>query len=231
MVFFLIAGFSQQVKQADSSEPQKALNVRPNVVTSFNSEASAPDISAKAYVDPQSAVIGKVHLGDNVYVAPFASVRGDEGTPIWIGSNTNIQDGVIIHALETQEHGQSLEKNLMEVEGKKYAVYVGNHVSLAHQCQVHGPSVVEDDSFIGMQAFVFKSRVGKNCVVEPGAKLIGVNVADNHYVPAGLVVTTQAEADKLPVITDDYIYKDLNKDVVHVNEQLAENYLKQSRGN
>ncbi len=88
-------------------------------------------------------------------------------------------------------------------------------------------TLVDDDTFIGMQVLVFKAQVGKNCVVEPGAKLIGVKVADGHYVPAGMVVTTQDQADKLPVITSDYVFKDLNEGMLHVNEQLAEGYLKQ----
>ncbi|MGQ9512348.1 hypothetical protein [Thermodesulfitimonas sp.] len=82
-----------------------------------------------------------------------------------------------------------------------------------------------------MQAFVFKAQVGKNCVIEPGAKLLnGVKVPDGHYVPAGTVVTTQAQADKLPVITDVYPLKNLNKGVLHVNEHLAEGYLKAQEG-
>jgi len=36
----------------------------------------------------------------------------------------------------------------------------------------------------------------------------------------------QEEADKLPVITDDYPMKNLNKGVVHVNTTLAREYLK-----
>jgi tetrahydrodipicolinate N-succinyltransferase len=114
----------------------------------------------------------------------------------------------------------------VEYGGKKYAVFVGNNVSLAHQSQVHGPALVDDDTFIGMQALVFKAQVGKNVVVEPGAILWnGVTIADGRYVPAGMVVSTQEQADKLPKITNDYPLKDLNKGVLHVNEQLAEGYL------
>ncbi len=42
-----------------------------------------------------------------------------------------------------------------------------------------------------MQALVFKSVIGKNVVVEPGAKVIGVTVAEGRYIPAGSVVVTQ----------------------------------------
>jgi carbonic anhydrase/acetyltransferase-like protein (isoleucine patch superfamily) len=75
-----------------------------------------------------------------------------------------------------------------------------------------------------MQALVFKSWVGRGSVVEPGAKLIGVTVPPGHYVPAGTVLTDQALADKLPLITEDYPFKDLNEAVVHVNTSLARGY-------
>lgn len=202
-------------------------NIRPNVLTSFNKVVRIPKVSPNAYIDPQSVVIGNVYIGENVYVAPFSSVRGDEGQPIWVGNNSNIQEGVVLHALETEESGETLEGNLMEVDNKKYAVYIGNKVTLAHQSQIHGPAVVEDDCFIGMQAFVFKSRVGKGCVIEPGAKIIGVKISDNHYVPTGSIITSQLEADKLPKIHELYAFRDINKGVLHVNEQLAKCYLDQ----
>ncbi len=215
------------VMAVEAAEQTKSANIRPNIVTSFNPITEKPVISRETYIDPMASVIGNVQIGSKVYVGPFASIRGDEGQSIYIGEGTNVQDGVVLHALETEENGEVVEKNLVEYGGQKYAVYVGNNVSLAHQSQIHGPALVDDGTFIGMQALVFKAQVGKNVVVEPGARLLnGVKVADGRYVPAGMVVTTQEQADKLPVITDSYPMKDLNKGVLHVNEQLAEGYLK-----
>ena len=55
-------------------------------------------------------------------VSPFASVRGDEGQPLFVGDESNIQDGVVIHSIETDKQPQ---KTLMEAEQGQYAVYVG----------------------------------------------------------------------------------------------------------
>jgi carbonic anhydrase len=197
---------------------------RPNVLTTFNPEVNLPQLDESAYVDPMSSVIGEVSLGHEVYVAPFASIRGDEGQPIAIGDETNIQDGVVIHALETLQGGLPVPNRSFEVNGKAYAVYIGQRVSLAHQSQVHGPARVDDGVFVGMQALIFKSSVGPGSVVEPGARLIGVHVAGGRYVPAGAVITEQAVADKLPVITDQYPYASLNEAVVHVNTSFAKGY-------
>jgi carbonic anhydrase/acetyltransferase-like protein (isoleucine patch superfamily) len=199
--------------------------IEKNVKTDFSSKISEPVIGEGTFVHPLAAVIGNVILGNNVMVAPTACVRGDEGQPLHVGDESNVQDGVVIHALETELDGKPVEKNLMDVDGKKYAVYVGKRVSLAHQVQIHGPAVVLDDTFVGMKVLVFKASVGKNCVIEPGAILMGVKVADGRYVPAGSVIKRQLDADALPVITPDYPMKDLNKGVLHVNKALAKGYL------
>jgi len=204
--------------------------IRPNVATDFNPTIDVPILGAGTYVDRLASVIGDVNLGANVFVAPFASIRGDEGQPIVVGDGSNVQDMVVLHALETYEKGKIVEANLVSVDGKKYALYVGKGVSLAHQSQVHGPAAIGDHTFVGMQALVFRATVGKNVVIEPGAKVIGVNIPDGRYVPAGMVVTAQSAADALPAITSSYTYAKLNDGVLHVNEQFADAYLKLAEG-
>ncbi len=200
--------------------------IHKNVITDFSQKEYSPDLDPTAYVHPLGAVIGNVKIGKRVMVAPFASVRGDEGQPLHVGDESNVQDGVIIHALETEQDGKPLEKNLVEAEGKKYAVYIGRKVSLAHQVQIHGPAYVGNETFVGMKTLIFKARVGSGCVVEPGCILMGVNVPDGRYVPAGTVLKDQKTADALPEITPDYAFKDLNRGVVHVNTHLADGYNK-----
>jgi len=85
--------------------------------------------------------------------------------------------------------------------------------------------VVLDNTFVGMKSLVFRSAVGSNCVLEPAVVLMGVKVADGRYVPAGSTIKNQQDADNLPVITESYPMKDLNKGVVHVNINLARGYL------
>lgn len=198
--------------------------IHQSVITDFCQKEYMPEVDPSACIHPMAAVIGHVLVGKRVMVSPFASVRGDEGQPLFIGDDSNVQDGVIIHALETEHNGHPVENNRVQVKGQNYAVYIGKRVSLAHQVQIHGPALVEDDTFVGMKALVFKAKIGKNCVIEPGCIIMGVNVADGHIVPAGTVLKDQASADSLPVVTDDYPLKDLNKGVVHVNTSLAIGY-------
>lgn len=202
---------------------------RPNVETDFNEDVENPAIDASSFVDPLGSVVGNVHLGKQVYVAPFASIRGDEGQPIFIGDGANVQDGAVVHALETTQEGKPVPNRTYNVGGREYAVYIGKRVSLAHQSLVHGPARVDDNVFIGMQAMVFKAAIGEGVVIEPAAKVIGVSIAPHHYVPAGMTVTDQKVADKLPVITDDYAFRSLNDAVVHVNTSFAAGYAKAAK--
>ncbi|MGA1867499.1 MAG: carbonic anhydrase [bacterium] len=211
-------------------------NIMGNVFTDFNKDVESPTIDPTAYVHSLASVIGDATIGKRVMISPGASIRSDEGQPIHIGDESNAQDGVIVHALETEElaggHWEEVEGRTYEINGSKYAVYIGERVSLAHQAQVHGPAVIGDDTFVGMQVLVFCAKVGNHCVLEPTAKVVGAKVSggivieDGRYVPAGMVVTTQEEADNLPLIANEshYAYEHTNHAVVHVNCALADGY-------
>jgi len=209
-----------------NTNPVVFSNIMPNAMTPWNSKPTSPVIDHTAFVHPMASVIGAVTIGENVMVSPMASVRGDEGMPIFISKDSNIQDGVVIHGLETiDEHGKPVENNLVVgSDGKKYTVYVGERVSLAHQSQVHGPALIGNDTFIGMQAFVFKAHVGNNCVLEPKSAAIGVTIPDGRYISAGMVITKQKDADNLPAVFEGYTYQKTNAAVVDVNDNLAKGY-------
>lgn len=200
--------------------------IHQNPRTDFCRSEYFPEVDASAYVHPLAAVIGHVVIGGKVFVAPFASVRGDEGHPIHIGDESNIQDGVVIHALQTERNGEPVEANLVDVAGRKFAVHIGRRVSLAHQVQIHGPASVGDETFVGMQSLVVKARLGSRCAVEPGCVIMGVTVGEARVIPAGTVLKDQMQADRLPKMTEDYPLKALNQTVVRINTGLAAGYSK-----
>jgi carbonic anhydrase/acetyltransferase-like protein (isoleucine patch superfamily) len=204
--------------------------LRPDVATDFNPSIDTPVVGPTTYVDQLASVIGSVNIGDQVFVGPFASIRGDEGQPIVIGDGSNVQDSAVIHAFETFDKGRVIDKNLVTVGGNQYAVWIGMNVSIETQAQVHGPAAIGDNTWVGMQALVLRSTIGKNVVIEPGARVIGVVVADGRYVPAGAVITTQPQADALPKITSDYQYGSMNVGVLHVNQLLADGYRQEATG-
>lgn len=170
-------------------------------------------IPKTAYIHPQATVIGRVVLGENVHIAAGSSVRADEGTPFFIGANSNIQDGVVIHALQTK---------WVTVGDEDWAVYVGRNVSMAHDALVHGPCYVGDDTFIGFKAVVHDSIVGPACFIGIGAVVVGVDIPAGKFVPHGSIIDSQDQVDNLPAV--DETQRHFNEDVVEVNRGLAAAY-------
>ena len=210
-------------------------NIHPNVMSDFADRAVMPKINETAFVHPFAIVIGDCHVGQMVYMAPTAVCRGDEGTPIVIGNYSNIQDGVVLHALETHEGEHKIDGRVFSIDGKKlmandtefdngYAVFVGNRVSLAHGAMVHGPAWIGNNTFVGMESMIFNAKIGNNVSIGVASTITGdVEVPDNRYVPPGSVITTQEQADALPPRAGSP-YEKTNDAVIHVNNALTEEY-------
>jgi carbon dioxide concentrating mechanism protein CcmM len=210
-------------------------NIHENVITDFISNISYPEIENTAFIHPFAVVIGACYIGELVMVAPTAVCRGDEGTPIHISAYANMQDDVVIHSLETTKDGKNLDNRRFTNDGELllgndtrfkdgYSVFVGERTSLAHGTLVHGPAYIGNDTFVGMESLVFNAKIGYNVAIGVSSTITGgVEIPDNKFVPVGSTITTQEQVDKLPNrIGSDY--ENINKEVVHVNEKLAEGY-------
>ena len=136
------------------SQARERKNVHPNVQTSLNSEVVMPDIEHGAFIHPFAMVIGNCHIGKMVFVAPTAVCRGDEGAPIQVNDGANMQDGVVIHSLETTEDGHDIDGRKFARDGEGlngsdprlaegYSVWIGKNASLAHGAMMHGPAGME----------------------------------------------------------------------------------------
>ena len=172
-------------------------------------------VSNSAFVHQKASVIGRVILGDHVHIAAESSVRADEGSPFYIGSNSNIQDGVVIHALK---------ERWISVKGRDWAVYIGECVSVAHQALIHGPCFIGSNTFVGFQSVVHDSIVGSDCYIGIGAIVVGVEIPRGRYVPHGAIIDTHDKADGLQPVRDEH--REFNEDVVDVNRGLAAAYRK-----
>lgn len=116
----------------------------------YGFEGRRPVIGEGAYIFPTATVIGKVTIGENVWVGPGAVVRGDYGE-VEVGGFTAVEENCIIHARP----------------GEKSTV--GEHVTLGHGCIVH-TGTVEDWAVVGMGAVISDfARVGRWAAVGEGA--------------------------------------------------------------
>jgi carbonic anhydrase/acetyltransferase-like protein (isoleucine patch superfamily) len=109
-----------------------------------------PEIAVDAFVAQGAIVIGRVCIGPRSSVWYAAVLRGDEER-IVIGSDSNIQDGSILHA----DPGDP--------------VIIEDRVTVGHRAIVHGAHV-ESDTLIGMGAIVLNgARIGTGSVIAAGA--------------------------------------------------------------
>ncbi len=170
-----------------------------------NPVVESPSISASAYVCESAVITGNVIIGEQVFIAPHASIRADEpGSLVIIGKGCNIQDNVIVHALTNTK------------------VMIGDNTSLSHGCIVHGPIEVGKKCFIGFGAVIFDCSIGDSCFVSHRALVRGVNIPSRRVVKDGSVVVGQTEADKLEEVTAEHT--EFASSVARTNIMLAESY-------
>jgi carbonic anhydrase/acetyltransferase-like protein (isoleucine patch superfamily) len=123
-----------------------------------------PAVSESAWVAGGATLIGRVTIGARSSVWFTTVLRGD-GDSISVGEETNLQDGVVMHA------------------DPGFPLSVGNRVSVGHRAILHG-CTVDDDVLIGMGAVVLNgARIGSGSLVAAGAVVL-----EGTIVPAGSLV-------------------------------------------
>ena len=150
--------------------------------TSFN-PGKRPTIGAKFSAQPSARIVGDVRIGDNSKVGRRTSIRADEGSPISIGANAAIEDRVTFHAL------------------KGTSISIGAGLDTDDNVVFHGPLTVGDRLTIDDDAILFRATVGNDVTIEEGAIVVGpatgLKIKDGLKIPAGAVITSQAQVDAL----------------------------------
>ncbi len=133
----------------------------------YRFDSFTPEIGERCYIAESAEVIGNVRLGDECYVGPNAVIRGDYGRII-IGSQTAVEEGVVIHARPGE------------------ITTVGNRVTLGHGAIIHN-CTIEDSAVIGMGAVVSDYAVVKEWgVVAEGAVVKNKSVVEKGIIFAGV---------------------------------------------
>ncbi|MGF1590664.1 MAG: ribulose bisphosphate carboxylase small subunit [Pleurocapsa sp.] len=182
--------------------------------TPWSNDLATPKIDESAYVHSFSRLIGDVRIGANVFVGPGSSIRADEGTPFYIGANSNIQDGVVIHGLE--------KGRVVGDDNQEYSVWIGRNTCITHMALIHGPAYIGDECFIGFRSTVFNAKVGDGCIIMMHALIQDVEIPPGKYVPSGAVIVNQQQAERLPDVIESDRY--FANHVVEVNEALLAGY-------
>lgn len=177
-----------------------------------NPSGDLPVVAESAFVDPTAILCGKVIVGENVFIGPYAVIRADEVDdngemePIIIGDNSNIQDGVVIHS-----------KSGARVE-------IGHNTSIAHRSIVHGPCSVGSEAFIGFNSVLFNCTIGCGAVVRHNSVVEGVDVPDKFHIPSTSNIRNADDLATIPLVLADA--SSFSESVRETNVQLVAGYKK-----
>ena len=161
--------------------------IGPNPQTSFNS-STEPEVPNSVKVGPFVRIVGDVRIGGSSSVGERSAIRADEGSPIVIGKNADIEERVTFHALKGTE---------MEV---------GDRLTAGDGAVLHGPLEVGDDLRVGDHGVVFRVKVGDDVTVGEGAIIAGpadedgepeLEIPDGANISDDAVITNQEELNAI----------------------------------
>lgn len=129
-----------------------------------------PRIAESAWVSEGAYVVGDVELGEGSSVWPGAVIRGDFAS-ITIGSNTHVEDNVVIHCGEDMT--------------------IGDNVTIGHGVVVHGRRVGNNCLLGNNSTILDRSEIGDACIVGAGALLLGDTVVPDGSFVVGVPATVR----------------------------------------
>jgi carbonic anhydrase/acetyltransferase-like protein (isoleucine patch superfamily) len=131
-------------------------------------QGRTPRIPASCYIDISAQVLGDVELGEHSSVWMNAVLRGDVHS-IRVGANSNVQDCAVLHG-----------------QRNRYAVNVGDWVTIGHNATVHG-CTVEDEVLIGMGVTILNNcKIGEGSIIAAGTVLPEQTIVPPRTLWAGV---------------------------------------------
>ncbi|MCB9026827.1 MAG: gamma carbonic anhydrase family protein [Bdellovibrionaceae bacterium] len=131
-----------------------------------------PVIGESVFLSSSSHIIGEVTIGDNCSIWYNTVLRGDV-MPISIGSETNIQDGTVIHGTYN-----------------KCGATIGKRVTVGHSVILHG-CTVEDLCLIGMGSLIMDlAKISERSIVAAGSLV----TEESEFPPGVLILGRPAKA-------------------------------------
>lgn len=136
-------------------------------------QGKLPTLGSKVYIDPQSAIIGDVTLGDDVSVWPMAVIRGDVNF-VTIGNACSIQDGSVLHVTHDGPY----------TTGGKPLI-LGQGITVGHHAVLHG-CTIDDFCLIGMGALILDNvHIEHHVMVAAGSVVTPGKILESGYLYLG----------------------------------------------
>jgi carbonic anhydrase/acetyltransferase-like protein (isoleucine patch superfamily) len=130
----------------------------------FSYDGLSPEIDESVFIASGAKIIGDVRVGANASIWFNCVIRGDIAY-IAIGSESNVQDGTVIHV------------------SKNKPAIIGSKVTIGHKACIHA-CTIEDYTLVGMNATILDGAV----VQTKSMVAAGSVVKQNFVVPTGKLV-------------------------------------------
>jgi phenylacetic acid degradation protein/carnitine operon protein CaiE len=112
----------------------------------YEFDGCKPVVHPSAFIHPQAAVTGNVLIGEDVYIAPGAAIRGDWGK-IVIRNGCNVQENCTIHMFPG------------------VTVILEENAHIGHGAIIHGAHIGRN-CLVGMNAVVMdRVQLGDECII------------------------------------------------------------------
>ncbi len=141
----------------------------------IKARGKTPVIGHDVYLAENAQIISDVTIGQGSSIWFNTTLRGDV-MPITIGTETNIQDGSVLHGTFG-----------------KYACVVGDRVTIGHSVILHGCKI-GNRCLIGMGSIIMDgAEIGDQCVVGAGSLV----TEGKKFPPKSLIVGRPAVVKRL----------------------------------
>lgn len=168
---------------------------------SINAKASIKNTGVypdNSFIDPSAKIdVDAFSIGSESYIAPFSEFTGKTS----IGSHSNIQDSVT---------GSG-------------DIKIADNAVIAHGADLIGNVEIGSDAFVGFNSKITDSKIGDGAYINIGSNITGVDIPAHKSVPAGSVIDSQDDIEKLKPVTIAQIV--FVEDVIEVNRALAKGYV------
>lgn len=149
----------------------------------------SPAVGNDVFVAEGAQVIGDVRIGDGSSVWFNTTLRGDV-MPIIIGTETNIQDGSVLHGTFGQ-----------------HSCVLGDRVTIGHNVILHGCKI-GSKCLIGMGSIVMDgAEIGESSVVGAGSL-----VTEGKSFPPGSLIVGRPAVVKRPLNPDELKFLEQSAD-------------------
>lgn len=139
------------------------MSLKQNLITACG---KTPQVAQNVFVADGAKIIGDVQIKSGSSVWFNTTIRGDV-MPITIGTETNIQDGSVLHGTFG-----------------RFSCEVGNRVTIGHSVVLHGCKI-GDSTLVGMGSIIMDGAVvPDHCVVGAGSLI----TEGKKFEPYSLIV-------------------------------------------